>query len=276
MELRKKASFSKRFIEILFRLRLVFLLLFIATLGGTYSYKNDFFTFLVGASEDISMQIQQIMVEPKVFLSWIPLWGGLVVVLIIRFFLSSLFSVLFSLFSLFLVLGSFFILDGSDNVVIPIYVSLLILSFLGSFFIPKATFKILLPFYLSASLVTAVATYFQLNFTVYLFFISLFFADSLTLAYSVGANLKSGSPKTGSLIQASLKQNLNVLVCPLLALLLVLYMLNEWTLDAILPYVLLCVFYWISYYFVLTPFFSFMPLERLRSKTRQLKSSKKN
>lgn len=275
MELRKKPVFWQRLLETLFRLRLIFLLLSFVIFTFLFLSRNDLFSFLLGTSESLSIKVSSFfsLADLK---PYFPLLGGCLVIFILRLILGGLFSGFAFLGIAIIVPSALFVLDGSDNVIIKLLLWCGLISFLLSFLIPKAWIKALFPFFIGALVLSGFAIWTDVNYLTWTLSFILFFADALTVGFGTGVHLNEGMPKAGSLIQASLKQLLVITLGSFIALTLALFTSKIWTLDALLSQSLFWFAYLGTFFLLFFSYYSFMPLDRLRSQKRQVKIKNKS
>lgn len=273
MELRKKPIFWQRLLETLFRLRLIFMLLSVVLLLFLFYSRSELFSFILGASESFSITMSSILSFTDLR-PYIPLFGGFLIIFILRLFLGGLFSGLVFLATSIVVPLGFFILDGSDNVVIKLLLWSGLISFLLSLLVPKAWVKTLFPLFVSFLLLTISAVWTEVNHLACVLLLVLLFADAITVGWFTGVNLKKGKPKAGSLIQASLKQLPVIASGSFIALLIALFMGKGFSLDAVLSGSLFWIAYLGVFFLLFSPYYSFMPLDGLRSDKRQMKMDK--
>lgn len=270
MELRKKPIFWQRLLETLFRLRLIFMLLSVVLLLLLFYSRSELFSFILGASESFSITMSSILSFTDLR-PYIPLFGGFLIIFVLRLFLGGLFSGLVFLATSIVVPLGFFILDGSDNVVIKLLLWSGLISFLLSLLVPKAWVKSLFALFIGALLLSGFAVWTEVSLLSWACLLILFFADALTVGWYTGEHLKEGKPKAGSIIQASLKQLPVIAIGTFVALAISLYVEKLWSLEAVLSQSLFWMAYQGVFYLIFSPHYSFMSLDRLRSQKRRVK-----
>lgn len=270
MELRKKPIFWQRLLETLFRLRLIFMLLSVVLLLLLFYSRSELFSFILGASESFSITMSSILSFTDLR-PYIPLFGGFLIIFVLRLFLGGVFSGLIFLATSLIVPLALFVLDGSDNVIIKLLLWCSLISILLSFLVPKAWVKSLFALFIGALLLSGFAVWTEVSLLSWACLLILFFADALTVGWYTGEHLKEGKPKAGSIIQASLKQLPVIAIGTFVALAISLYVEKLWSLEAVLSQSLFWMAYQGVFYLIFSPHYSFMSLDRLRSQKRRVK-----
>lgn len=274
MELRKKPGFLQRSLELVLRLRLVFLLLSAVAFLMLFFSRNELFSFILGASESFSMKMSSI----GSLHDYLYLLLGFVVIFLLRLFWGGAFSAFVFLGIALIIPSALFLLDGSENVIITLLLWVGLISLLLSLLIRSAVVKALLPLYMAGLLLSGLAVWCKVGYLEWAVLLILLSADAFTTAWSAGKHLEEGKPKAGSLIQAFLRHLPKAVLYSFFSLGIVFFTLGIWNLSLLQSRLL----FWLGYNAVFCclfyPYFSFMPLTQLRSKKCRVKmasSSKK-
>ncbi|HHX15764.1 MAG TPA: hypothetical protein GX724_06345 [Fibrobacter sp.] len=274
MELRKKPSILQRFLEVVFRLRLVLLLLSVFAFSMLFFSRNEAFSFLLGASESFSIKVNSF----GSLYEYLPLLLGFIFIFLSRLFWGGVFSGFVFIGAVVIIPSLLLILDGSENVIITLLLWGGFISLLLSLLVRIAWVKALFPLYMAALLLSGLAVWCKVGYLEWVILIILLSSDALTTAWYAGRHLAEGKPKAGSLIQASLTQLPKVVLYSFLSLGLLVFTASIWDLPLFQSRLLFWLGYIAVFYGLFYPYFTFMPLTRLRSKKNRVKvasSSKK-
>lgn len=268
MDLREKPSIIQRCGEMILRLRLILVFVFAIVIGIFFSSWKEVLTTLLALSETVCIKIS----EGNFYTLW-PLGVLLLLVSISKSLLAGKNS-LFPFFGLSLGSGLLlFGIQGSEVVVLPLVVSLFILSIILLVVVKKSWAKSLFPaLIVSVGFVGAIH---GMDFVKYseveiFLFGGLIFIEILTLSLLVGSRLNQGETKNGALLFAFKKELLPGFISVLLSALFFVFIEKNYSGEVFLKHGSLAISTLLVSMLLGFPLFSFTPLENLRSKKRSI------
>ena len=272
MDLRKKASPVQILGESLLRFRLIFLVIF-AVLYVIFA--RDFsstFAYILGAGESLAQTIASwtdkgVAEADYPFLIAV---GALVVVLfVMRLWLGKIRNALSFLFSTLFISALALALNEVEETVAYVFLGFLLLSMILFFVVRVASFKALLPVLLASFFWISISAVVAIPFFVGVSFVVLALADMLAVSLDTGAELKKGTPVSGSLVSSFCKAFLPSVISTVL-----LGGLNGYFYHSCIPIWMAIVFPVISlalFLLVEFPVMSFAPMSKMRAAHRSMK-----
>ena len=279
MDLREKPGKVQNFLELMLRVRLIAVVVMVIVTVTVLAKSWDFLVGLpIAASEGLGMWFAGIENVQSLWASSQHLAVAALACLVMFFVFGGVRAGIASVVSAALLGGSLMVMGGSEDLALPMYGILALVSLLFLLFVKLSVSCMLFPFALSWLLLSAVLAVIpwpaeepmNLVWGVYSAF---GFASSMAFALVAGKHLGAGAPQNGAIVKAARQMFVPVIVgALLLEAAITIDMLGKANvIYGILRYLLFVVWFFVF----LVPVSSFAPWERLRAGSRRVEMKDK-
>ena len=272
MDLRKKATLFQQFGEIILRFRLIFVFVLASIVGYFFCGYREIFTWILSLSETLGIQVAK-----SNYISFLPYFLLIALILIPRFLLAKKISG-FSFLGVSIVIPAFlFLLQGSDSIILPVFIAVSVLTIVLFFAVKHAFTCALFPAFLFSLALLGVSVNgvsFGFSNPEISMFLLLSLADMISISLISGIELKNGDPKTRALLHGIQKEFLPTLINMLTIVIFFIIKQGNFTAKAILFQIVILLLYFILFYFLGVSLLSFAPFARLRAKKRSIELNK--
>lgn len=281
MDLREKPGKAQTLLEMLLRFRLIAVVVMVVATVSILAAKWDFLVgFPIAASERFGMWFAEMENVQGFWASSQYLFVAGLACVVLLFVFGGVRAGIASVVASFLSLSALYVLDGGEDLALPLYGVFALVSLGLLLFVKCSVACMLFPFalgwlFLSAVLTTLPWGLEDPNWLVWGALSAFGFACSMAFAVATGKHLGAGVPQAGAILKAAKQMLVPVLVGELL---LVSAMAVDMpggvnVLNSALWYVVFAAWFFVF----IVPVSSFAPWERLRAGTRrvQMKDKKK-
>lgn len=282
MDLREKPGKIQKFLELMLRLRLIFVVLMVV-FAVTFVAKDwqAVNTLPIAASEGMGMWFANLDGVGAFWNSAQYLCVAAVAMFVLSFVFGGIRGGFGSLVAAAALVASLALLDGAEGMQLPFYGAFAGVALLLLLFAKWSVACALFPFALSWVLMTGFVAWFPLvpgnAWLVWTVLSVVGFANVVAFALVAGKELSEGAPQAGALVKAGKKMFLPVCISSLLSLAAVTVDMGDASGKEIAGAVILWVVFAIWFFEFTFGTMAFCPWERLRSGSRrvQLKDKKK-
>ena len=281
MDLREKPGKVQSFLEMMLRFRLIaVVVMVVATVSVLAAAWNSVVGFPIAASERFGMWFAEIENFQGFWASSQYLLVAGVACMVLLFVFGGVRSGIASIVAAFLSLAALYVLDGSEDLALPLYGVFALVSLGLLLFVKWSVACLLFPFALGWLFLSAVLTTLPWgpddpNWLVWGALSAFGFACSVAFAVATGKHLGAGVPQASAILKAAKQMFVPVLVGVLLLVSAIAIDMPGGVnlLNSALWYVVFVVWFFVF----IVPVSSFAPWERLRAGTRrvQMKDKKK-
>ncbi len=281
MDLREKPGVVQRIHETVIRFRLIFILVAAIACGVFFAGYRVLLSTLLSFSEKFCMLLDKVSagISGQV-LALLPFIIFAVLLLALRFVFGGKRSGFSALGTLCFGIVFLFGVQGSETIVLPIFLGLGLLSLIAFILWKNALACSLFPLFLTVCALVGVSRgavynhiYLVSDFEI-LAYVLMMMADVVGVSLLAGKELSAGVSKTGALLTGMKKQIVGTLLSVLVVIGLAVWKSQNLTGMEILKHAVIGMVYVLFYFLLALPLLSFAPFARLRAGSRKLENLK--